>query len=63
VCVYVCIDIYTYNTSICISVYIYIYILYVNVGKCDACEGVPEDKDVQSDLAWFTYAHQFQNNL
>ena len=44
----------------CMSIYA---LTYVNIGKCDACEGVPEDKDVQNDLAWFTYAHQFRNNL
>ena len=29
----------------------------------DVCEGVPEDKDVQNDLPWFIYTHQFQSNL
>jgi len=31
----------------CMSVYA---MTYVNVGRCDACEGVPEDKDIQKTL-------------
>jgi len=33
------------------------------VSVSDACEGVPEDKDVQNDLSWFTYTQQFEHNL